>query len=295
MCPKIVHSRGFASMVGEFIEDNRFVFIDDDGEMTIVNREQGIEHDGMWFANTYAWDPSLLIPGYRKVFGVRGYSGWGRGRWNDLDDYESWGSDRSDAKVVDLYGRATRQAVDAADVVRPREDRFDRDQFLHDLTAPDVDACAETIERFPQEAIRAALTYLDPIPTRSVREALDGQEILTQREKAVCTAIMNGYVSALEATARTDPQMVAECMCYYFDWVDSDEETHAGEDDDDRSQVLYFMGHRIDIELDHDGWSFVVEDPDGSVVHADINHESFEAARSAAFSWVSSHTSFEGA
>lgn len=45
---------------------NRFVFMDNAGELVILNKDTGIEHAGLWFSNTYAWSPELLIPGYAK-------------------------------------------------------------------------------------------------------------------------------------------------------------------------------------------------------------------------------------
>lgn len=58
---------------------NRFVFMNDHGQMEIYNKHTGIEHAGMWFSNTYAWAPEVLIPGYYKAPKRSAYSGnaWG--------------------------------------------------------------------------------------------------------------------------------------------------------------------------------------------------------------------------
>jgi len=64
--PALVHNAGYLTMIAEFIGDNRFVFMDGDGRMSHVNYDQGVEHEGMWFSNTYAWSPSRLIPNYYK-------------------------------------------------------------------------------------------------------------------------------------------------------------------------------------------------------------------------------------
>lgn len=83
--PDLVHDVGFCRMVEEFIDDNnRFVFMDDLGKMQVLNKDAGIEHDGMWFSNTYAWTPGLLIPGRRT---------WKQGSygWDDDDDNVVWG------------------------------------------------------------------------------------------------------------------------------------------------------------------------------------------------------------
>ena len=63
--PALVHNEKFLDMIAEFIGDNRFVFMDGEGKMSHVNYDQGIEHDGLWFSNTYAWTPSRLIPAYK--------------------------------------------------------------------------------------------------------------------------------------------------------------------------------------------------------------------------------------
>lgn len=84
--PKVVHRKGLIEVLGDFIgNSNRFVFMDDDGEMSIVNRDTGVEYKegGLWFSNTYAWNPSRLLKGYRSNV----YR-----HWRDEDDFELGGS-----------------------------------------------------------------------------------------------------------------------------------------------------------------------------------------------------------
>lgn len=59
-----LHHNGYLRMVGEFIDNNRFAILSADGRLSVVNADQGIEHGGVWFSNTYAWTPALLIPDY---------------------------------------------------------------------------------------------------------------------------------------------------------------------------------------------------------------------------------------
>jgi hypothetical protein len=48
-------------LVGEHIgESNKFAFLSRDGQIVIVNRDSGVECEGLWFSNTYAWDVGLL-------------------------------------------------------------------------------------------------------------------------------------------------------------------------------------------------------------------------------------------
>lgn len=83
--PELAQVEEWLELVASDIgSSNRFVFMDNEGRMSFVNRDTGIEHDGMWIANTYSFDAALLIPGYvaPKYKGVRG-SGW--------DDYDYTG------------------------------------------------------------------------------------------------------------------------------------------------------------------------------------------------------------
>lgn len=65
--PDAFTNEGVISLIEDDIgTGNRFVFMDENGTMEIYNKHTGIEHDGLWFSNTYAWEPELLIPGYYK-------------------------------------------------------------------------------------------------------------------------------------------------------------------------------------------------------------------------------------
>lgn len=88
-----LHDEGMARLIGDYIGNNRFAIMSGDGRLTVINREQGVEHDDLWFSNTYAWSPSLLIPGYRSfrsqytsqtsAFGTAFY---GHGAWFREED-----------------------------------------------------------------------------------------------------------------------------------------------------------------------------------------------------------------
>lgn len=72
LSPDALHEPGAAALIGEFIKGNRFAIMSGDGRLTVINKHQGVEHDGIWFSNTYAWSPHLFIPSYARPF--RGYS-----------------------------------------------------------------------------------------------------------------------------------------------------------------------------------------------------------------------------
>lgn len=74
MAPAIVHDVGFKTLVKDFIRStNRFVIMTRDGTCSIINAKEGIEHDELWFSNTYAWSPGLLIESYKGRY--NGYQG----------------------------------------------------------------------------------------------------------------------------------------------------------------------------------------------------------------------------
>lgn len=55
--PRLAMKPEFATIIGDYIGgSNRFVFMNDRGEVNIVNEDTGVYWRGMWLANTYAWD-----------------------------------------------------------------------------------------------------------------------------------------------------------------------------------------------------------------------------------------------
>lgn len=75
--PDAYKNEGVISIIENDIgTGNRFVFMNDQGELEIYNKHTGIEHEGMWFSNTYAWEPWLLIPTYKKPAPRSVYTGY---------------------------------------------------------------------------------------------------------------------------------------------------------------------------------------------------------------------------
>lgn len=98
------------TLLGHHIgSSNRFVYLGKDGKVHIVNKHTGVEYEGLWFSNTYAWDVSTLDPTYYKPSYGR-YSGdprgatsthW-RGHVNSFGDrYGHWGDDDDDGMFED--------------------------------------------------------------------------------------------------------------------------------------------------------------------------------------------------
>ena len=73
--PKWYMDTNLLEWLGEFIGNNRFVFLDSDGDSAIVNFDQWTQHDGHLYSNTYAWSSPRQKP---PAFAVHhGYSAWG--------------------------------------------------------------------------------------------------------------------------------------------------------------------------------------------------------------------------
>lgn len=51
----LLHSPEFQDMLGGFIGNNRFTFLEQDGRMVTINEHQGVFWGGRWMSNTYAW------------------------------------------------------------------------------------------------------------------------------------------------------------------------------------------------------------------------------------------------
>lgn len=134
----IVASDKLQRMIGEFIDNNRFVIMSDTGDMCIINRAQGYEVNGVWVANTYASPPALLIPAYKVSRG--GYEGR-RGAYEGRSHLGSWNT----------HGYELGGAYEAED------DMDEADEYLSmaaeiecALDTFDADALADVIDCCPE-------------------------------------------------------------------------------------------------------------------------------------------------
>jgi hypothetical protein len=92
--PQLFYEPNFLELLEKFIGySNKFVFMNDEGRLAVVNEEAGTFHAEMWFSNTYAWSPSRFIPDYWK--GKNGGNHY-RGGYNNGYEGGSYGqTDRS--------------------------------------------------------------------------------------------------------------------------------------------------------------------------------------------------------
>lgn len=221
--PPLVHNEKFRDMLAEFIGDNRFVFMDGDGKMSHVNYDQGVEHDGMWFSNTYAWRPSRLIPSYQysTKYAARyydtmadyddtygGFKSLPRGGWADADDYEvkprklsahdpAW--DEEDYEFPE---------VAADDLV------LDAESVLDVLMAADVDTMTIALEDAPETTINILCNTLVCRPTAWVKISE-----MSRLEISIYQAFLSSDVEALCRYCDDDLYgNVADVCCYYLNW-----------------------------------------------------------------------------
>ena len=75
-----LHDPAFKKLVSEHIGDNRFAIMTKDGRLTVVNEDQGLYVNDIWFSNTYAWSPEILDPSY-----------WGVSKWSNWTDMKDYG------------------------------------------------------------------------------------------------------------------------------------------------------------------------------------------------------------
>ncbi len=232
--PSLVHNEGFLTMVAEFIGDNRFVFMDGEGRMSHVNYDQGIEHDGLWFSNTYAWSPTKLIPNYyssgkhNKRYASAYNNSYNAYLDGDYDDemygYRGHGSGLNTA--LTHTPKAHEAGYDESDY-----DWDDEATIKHDniavtnaltvtnmstmLFEADIDSIEYLLEEVPMTTINFIMGQFTATPTRFTKA-----EDLTAYEEDIYNALIDGDVAAMHDFLRDGrgAVIVAEVMCYYLEW-----------------------------------------------------------------------------
>ena len=225
--PALVHNEKFRDMVAEFIGDNRFVFMDGDGKMSHVNYDQGIEHDGLWFSNTYAWRPSRLIPSYQYS------TKYSKRYYNSMyDDYkydntyggyksipaDSWKDEDDVYEIKPRKLSAHDPAWDEADYEfddEIEERTLDPMDMLEALMTADVDAITIALEEHPEQSVNLLCNVLTCEPTKWV--SINQMSIL---ETSLYQAFLAGDMEALLDSVDSGLQgNVADVACYYLNWT----------------------------------------------------------------------------
>jgi len=227
--PELIYEQQFLTLLADYIGNNRFVFMNGEGRMSHVNFSQGIEHDGMWFSNTYAWTPSMLIPSYKSRYaGYAKYSGYNATTWDDEDDGHYYGNKyngrtypfTSPAKAnpsAHSIGYNERD-YEPADAVEEGE-FVDANYMLELLMSADVDEVTELLAHSSEQIVEMTFAALRPVATQ-----YSNAEDLRGIHKAVFEMVLDEDTEALTnycKSSYTAPQLAAEVMCYYIDWVDA--------------------------------------------------------------------------
>lgn len=269
--PDLIHDKQFLAMLGEMIDNNRFVFMDNQGQLAIVNKEHGVTHKNLWFANTYAWDASLLIKGYTKRYNL---GPWRGGSWYtswdgfDGDAYDDWKRDRN---AGPSWG-PNREAA-----------------FLQAVVRGEVDEVSDCLEDFTSDALDALYSQHLVCESKYCDD-------LAGHLKTIGEALVTQNLPELKSQCKIRPDAVAEVLCYYVDVVDLSQI----EDADDGPEpevpelsISHYRRHCITVAADGDGWGFVVEGPNEDVLHAGTGGHTKKAAREEAMRWIDANCTEE--
>jgi hypothetical protein len=201
-------------MIAEFIGDNRFVFMDGDGRMSHVNYDQGVEHEGMWFSNTYAWSPSRLIPNYykstKKAYKSYAYADAYYDEVYD-DELNTWNNSfgikpkTTPLSIVPEY--MMEEMAEYHGALLPT-----LENLCVVLENCDVDALVDMIDFHPNDTLTNLFKYFKPEVNKYFK-----QDQFSSKENDIARMIQDNDVAALLDTAYDST--VSEVLCYYFDWI----------------------------------------------------------------------------
>lgn len=105
--PDLAYNPGFRELVGDAIgTGNRFVFMDAEGDVSIVNRWTGVEWNYMWMSNTYAWDAPTGLNKKGKDGAPRDMSKDHEDTPDDWTSYRNWKGWKGQDEHADVYGTA---------------------------------------------------------------------------------------------------------------------------------------------------------------------------------------------
>jgi predicted glutamine amidotransferase len=85
--PELVFSAPFLEVMAAHIgTGNKFVFMNHEGTLAVVNEKAFVRYKGSLMSNTYAWDYYGLHPDAKRP----AYQGYQYGRKDGLDDWDNW-------------------------------------------------------------------------------------------------------------------------------------------------------------------------------------------------------------
>lgn len=121
--PDLIKQEAFQRLIASHIgNNNKFGLMNQDGECFIINRNSGVDHQGVWYSNTYAWTtwkfgygqkPASYGNGYATAYnrGSRQQDMWdsryaSSSTWKYWDEIDRLESGKAPAKPVKSKARA---------------------------------------------------------------------------------------------------------------------------------------------------------------------------------------------
>lgn len=271
LAPKMFMNMAWATLVASDISrNNRFAIMDNEGALMILNKHTGIDVQGMWFSNTYAWDPALLIPDYNKpktyntsTFSNQNWKG-GRAMWDDNiygDDYVSQVTtllDKRDAdekkKDAPVGNDASVADFELSDAIRKefeREKRFAEDvnnvldgfafdevELWESVSRADVEVVTLFLEDYPYRTLSAMYTSCEfVVPTNDREYSVTDGLLVEHLEKGDIL-----WLAEFTSFTSTAPTQLAQAMCWYGDWCAPEE--------DETTDIMEKAAKEIKDELD---------------------------------------------
>lgn len=235
----VLHHAGFREMLGDFIGNNKFAIMSADGRLSVINKDQGISHDGVWYSNTYAWTPRLLIPGHgsfgksRRAKWTSNYGGFGGHLGANANAYGLWDDeDEVETRMLGNAGAGAGSAKASAEVSEASDEpclEFNVEQALYNYDSSSLAMCLE--QEFNATIDFIFNTYI-----------IDKYIRYRPEDYAV------GYIAAVEGWTKydadilrsIDPTIAAEALIQCCEWDDGIE--------DEREAALSAVAKAIDAQ-----------------------------------------------
>lgn len=162
--PSLLFNVGFQRMIAEHIgNSNKFGFMDQSGRTVIINRTSGIDHQGVWYSNTYAWTPWKFGYGQAPAFQTTARTGnyhsqyglWDE-RYASSSTWRAW--NEMDKQMATPKKRRGRPSKRAAFIDQMRIDTNTLKRILRaSYNAININGYISTlewVEKFPMSAAR---------------------------------------------------------------------------------------------------------------------------------------------
>ena len=92
----LIHNPGFQRMIASHIgASNKFGFMNQDGEVVLINEASGVWHKEIWYSNTYAWTPWKFGLGQRPA----PVAPAGASRYSYDNEYGGWRDETTNAAL----------------------------------------------------------------------------------------------------------------------------------------------------------------------------------------------------